>query len=298
MSPSAPSSWAAAGPEELVEALTRVGLLLFVAALGVGRPRSDLCGQHCGRAPCARCAPARAHDARGRARLARWPVSMAAPASWSRRPARRRCSRPPRRSAASVAYVTAQLSLLADGQRVRAPQRHQLRIGAGRAAPCGRDRPFRHRGPCARGPRQLHGRAMQRLCAAARQQPGGRQSERAQIRHRRPAPRQRVAAVGAFPGGDQLGTPLAATLARRRRPRCRAAGAGFGLRGARQAERPLLPVVGVDSAGEHHDCRADRTAARRARPTRPPSRRQPPRASQLPRRPSRRGDRPLGSPGS
>jgi hypothetical protein len=63
----------------------------------------------------------------------------------------------PEATAASVAYVTAQLSLLADGSQY---ERHELRIGSGQLAPRGRDRPVWHRGACAYGSRWLHGGSM------------------------------------------------------------------------------------------------------------------------------------------
>ena len=51
--------------------------------------------------------------------------------------------------------------------------------------------------------------------------------------------------------------------------------AGFGLRRPRQAERPLLPVVGVNSAGQHHDAPSRPAARRPPRPrpiaTKPPA---------------------------
>ena len=127
----------------------------------------------------------------------------------------------PEAVAASVAYVSAQLSFLADASEYEHRSGANYEIGAGRPAPRDRDRPFRHRGACAGRPRWLHARSMRRVRIAARYRPGERKSERAQIRGHRPASRQRVAAIGALHGGVQPACAGAGSSPRRRRSRPR-----------------------------------------------------------------------------
>jgi len=78
----------------------------------------------------------------------------------------------PEAAAAAVAYVTAQLSLLADGSEF------ERRSGANYESALGRLRhaietdPLWHRGACACGPGWLHAGELRRPSVAARYQPG------------------------------------------------------------------------------------------------------------------------------
>ena len=80
----------------------------------------------------------------------------------------------PEATAAAVAYVDAQLSLLAAGSQQRRRGDREPRGHAGEPAPRRRARPVRARGARACGRPWLHAGAMRRLRLAARCQPGER----------------------------------------------------------------------------------------------------------------------------